>query len=178
MKTLSLHIMDITENSIRAKASLVRIEVESFELQDRILIRITDNGCGMDKEQVKSVMDPFFTSRTSRKVGLGIPLFKQNAEMSGGAFKIDSTLGKGTVTEATFGYNHLDRPAMGNLAETIVLLACGNSALDFEFYFTSDKGNYTFKTTEIKEIFGAIDISMPDVVVALRELVESNLEEL
>lgn len=178
MKTLSLHIMDITENSIRAKASLIKIEVESSEKKNRILIRITDNGCGMNEEQVKGVMDPFFTSRTSRKVGLGIPLFKQNAEMSGGEFKINSTLGKGTVTEATFQYNHLDRPTMGDLAETIVLLACGNSAIDFEFYYSSDKGEYEFKTEEVKTFFGEIDISMPDVVIALQELVECNLQEL
>lgn len=178
MKTLSLHIMDITENSIRAKASLIKIEVEESEKIDRILIRITDNGCGMDKEQVKSVLDPFYTSRTTRKVGLGIPLFQQNAEMSGGELKIESTPGEGTVVEATFQHSHFDRPSMGNLAETIVLLACGNSKIDFEFFYSSDKGEFEFKTEEVKAIFGDVDISLPDVVVALRELVENNLEEL
>ena len=96
MRELSLNVMDIVQNSVRAGASLITVQVAESKKHDTLTITITDNGCGMSAEQVKSVIDPFFTTRTTRKVGLGVPLFKMEAEMTGGSFQIDSEKGKGT----------------------------------------------------------------------------------
>lgn len=178
MKTIALHILDITENSVRANASLVIIKVIDSIIDDKITVRISDNGCGLSEEHLKSVIDPFFTSRTTRKVGMGIPLFKQSAEMAGGRFLITSTLGEGTMVEAVFQRSHLDCISMGNLAEIIALISGGNSQLDFEFIYKSDIGIYQFKTTEIKEVFGDMPINLPDVIHGMQELIESNLDEM
>lgn len=178
MKTIALHILDITENSVRANASLIVIEVIDSIIDDKITIRISDNGCGLSEDHLKSVMDPFFTSRKTRKVGMGIPLFKQNAELTGGRLSISSTLGEGTTVEAFFKRSHLDCPSMGDLAEIIALISGGNCQIDFEFIYTSDNGIYQFKTTEVKEIFGDMPINLPDVIHGMQELIESNLDEL
>ena len=102
MRELSLNVMDIVQNSVRAGASLITVQVAESKKHDTLTITITDNGCGMSAEQVKSVIDPFFTTRTTRKVGLGVPLFKMEAEMTGGSFQIDSEEGKGTKVTAVF----------------------------------------------------------------------------
>lgn len=117
MQTLSDHILDIAQNSIRAQASRVEIDLQENATEDSLVITIKDNGCGMDEAIVAKVTDPFFTSRTVRKVGLGIPLFKQNAEATGGNLKIESKTGEGTIIEAKFGLSHWDRPPMGDIAE-------------------------------------------------------------
>ena len=122
MKDLASHIMDIVQNSIRACAGEIDITLMESQIQNTLTITIHDNGCGMTPETLAKVRDPFFTSRTVRKVGLGIPLLQQNAERTGGKLDITSTPGKGTTVTATFGYDHLDRPPLGNMAETLCLL--------------------------------------------------------
>ena len=122
MQTLSDHILDIAQNSIRAKASRVEIDLQENLTNDSLVISIKDNGCGMDATTLAKVTDPFFTSRTVRKVGLGIPLFKQNAEATGGSLVIESKPGEGTTTAATFTLSHWDRPPMGDIAGSIVIL--------------------------------------------------------
>ena len=124
MRDLSLHIIDIVQNSVRADATLVNLTIEiSGEV---LIIRIGDNGCGMTAETLQKVTDPFYTTRTTRKVGLGLPFFKQSAEQSGGELIIESEVGMGTVVTATFGLHHLDRPPMGDLSETVSLVMSGN----------------------------------------------------
>ena len=109
MPELSLNILDVTQNSVTAGANLIKINISASTADDRLTISISDNGCGMTEEQVKNVTDPFFTSRTTRKVGLGIPFFKMAAELTGGSFRIESKVGEGTTTTAVFGLSSIDR---------------------------------------------------------------------
>ena len=134
MKDLSSHMMDIVQNSIRAEASWIQIRICEDPEADLFLIEIQDNGCGMDEATLARVRDPFFTSRTVRKVGLGIPLLQQNAERTGGKVSIVSQPGQGTTLTARFGHSHLDRPPLGDVAETLTLLAAANPAIHFQRY--------------------------------------------
>ena len=113
MPEIALNILDIAENSGRAEASLIEITVSAQLQEDTLTVVIADNGCGMTREEKESVLDPFYTTRTTRKVGLGVPFFKQAAESTGGSFRIDSEKGKGTAVTAEFGLAHNDRTALG-----------------------------------------------------------------
>ena len=136
MRELSLNVMDIVQNSIRAGASLTTIRIDESVPGDTLAITVTDNGCGMSEEQVKSVVDPFFTTRTTRKVGLGVPLFKMEAEMTGGSFTIDSKLGAGTTLTAVFRPSHVDMIPLGDIGSVIHLLITCNPEIDFEYIRT------------------------------------------
>lgn len=132
MNDLSLHILDIIQNSIAAQATFISLYVCVDEKRDVLTISIADNGMGMTKQQIAKVEDPFFTTRTTRRVGLGIPLFKQSAEQSGGGLKIESAVGVGTVITATFGYTNIDRPPMGDIENTFELMVSCNPKIQFE----------------------------------------------
>lgn len=119
MTEISLNVLDVSENSTRAGASLVTILVTADTVHDNLTIVIADDGCGMTAEQVAHVTDPFFTTRTTRKVGLGIPFFKYAAESTGGSFLIESEPGKGTTVTAVFGLSHIDRMPLGDMNATI-----------------------------------------------------------
>ena len=131
MEDLSLHILDIVENSIGAKASRVKIKVDEDTQKDLLMIEIEDNGRGMDGETVKKVLDPFFTTRTTRRVGLGLPLLDQATRESGGDIEIESKVGRGTRVRASFGYSHIDRKPMGDIGATLTILIAGNPEVDF-----------------------------------------------
>jgi hypothetical protein len=178
MKTLADHIMDIAQNSTRAGATLVMIDVVEDKIGDTLTIRFTDNGCGMDAETLARVADPFFTSRTTRKVGLGIPLLQQNAEMTGGNIAITSEVGKGTVLKATFGLTHIDRPPWGDLGGTIALLASGHPTVDIVFSHQLGNENYVFDTRDIKRELDGVPINTPKIASFLTEMVRENLAEI
>lgn len=120
----------------------------------------------------------FFTSRTVRKVGLGIPLFKQNAEATGGNLKIESKTGEGTIIEAKFGLSHWDRPPMGDIAGSIVILVSANPEIDFIYRHSTEKGEYTFDTNEVKEILEGVPLNDPEIVMALRQMIRENIKEI
>ena len=131
MKELSLNLLDIVENSTRAGASLVTIRVIEEPEADRLTLYIEDDGSGMSPELLEAVQDPFTTTRTTRKVGLGIPFLKEGAEMTGGSLDLWSREGEGTRVTATYGYSHIDRPPLGDLAETVVTLVQCHDRTDF-----------------------------------------------
>lgn len=133
MRELSLNVMDIAQNSIRAGASLTEISVEENLPADLLRITVRDNGCGMRPEQVQNVIDPFFTTRTTRKVGLGVPLFKMEAEMTGGGLSIESEVGVGTVLTAAFHPSHVDMTPVGDMASVVHLLITCNPEFDFRY---------------------------------------------
>ena len=138
MQELSLNVLDIAQNSVRANATLVTITMEEDSAAGTLRISIADDGCGMSKEQVARVMDPFFTTRTTRKVGLGIPFFKLTAEATGGSFSIDSTLGVGTTTTAFYHTGHIDMMPVGDMVSTMVTLISMNPKMDFVYRHTLD----------------------------------------
>ena len=150
MEDLSLHILDIVENSIRAKASRIEIEVVEDIGKDLLTIEIKDNGQGIDEETIKKVLDPFYTTRTTRKVGLGLPLLSQAAKESGGDVEIESKVGRGTRVKATFVYSHIDRKPLGNIETTLTTLIAGNPEVDFIYEHKKDELEYRLDTKEIR----------------------------
>jgi predicted metal-dependent phosphoesterase TrpH/anti-sigma regulatory factor (Ser/Thr protein kinase) len=138
MEDLSLHILDIVENSIAASASRVRIVIEEDTRTDRLSLEIRDNGRGMDAEARKKALDPFFTTRTTRRVGLGLSLLAQAARESGGRLELDSQPGRGTTVRAVFQLSHPDRKPLGDVAETLRTILCGQPELDLEFQYKKD----------------------------------------
>ncbi len=131
MEDISLHILDIVENSIVAKAKRIEIRVIEDIAENLFTVEIKDDGEGMDKATVKKVLDPFFTTRTTRKVGLGLPMLAQSTRESGGNIEISSQVGKETKIKATFQYDHPDRRPLGNIKETLTTLVLGHPEIDF-----------------------------------------------
>ena len=131
MPEISLNVLDVAENSTRAKASLVEISVAADTKADTLVIKIKDDGCGMTAEQLAHVEDPFFTTRTTRKVGLGVPFFKMAALAAGGDFSIESKPGAGTCVTAVFGLSHIDRMPLGDMTSTIHTLIIFHKDMDF-----------------------------------------------
>ncbi len=150
MEDLSLHILDIVENSINARADRVRIEIVDDEASDTFTITITDNGVGMDQETLKRVMDPFFTTKTVRNFGMGIPLLAQSAEECGGRLTIESAPGKGTELRVTFQKSHLDMKPIGDIGATIITLIAGHPEVDYELVYKRSGYSYELNTAELK----------------------------
>ena len=177
MDELSLDILDIAYNSIRAKASFIRISIEDSVKKNLIRIVIEDNGEGMDEETVQKVIDPFYTTRTTRKVGLGIPLFKQNAELTGGSLSIQSQINHGTILTANFVKNHIDTPIMGDIIETMLTLIQANEYIDYEFNYKTDDFSFLMKTSEMKDILGDVKITEPDVLLWIKDFMKEGLKK-
>lgn len=178
MKELSLNILDIAENSVRANAENIRIFVEVDTSADRMVIRIEDDGCGMSPEFVERVRDPFTTTRTTRRVGLGIPLLQEAAQSTGGDVTIQSEVGKGTVVTAEFGWSHIDRMPLGDMASTISSLIQCNSDREFLYQHTVDDRSFTLDTRELRLILGGVPLSEPDIVCWIRDYVAQNITEI
>lgn len=176
MKELSLHILDIVQNSISAEANRIEVLVDENVAENRYVIIVIDNGKGMDEEMLQLVTDPFFTTRTTRKVGVGISLFKQNAEQTGGSLTIESKVGEGTKVKTVFGYNHIDRPILGDMAGTMTLLIGANPNIRFIYNHNTSLSEFEFDTNEVKEELGKVPINHPDILKALKELITENLE--
>ena len=176
MKDLSMHIMDIVQNSLSAKATMITIEIIENMDEDSYIINIKDDGIGMSRDFVSTVTDPYVTTRTTRKIGLGIPLLKQNAERTGGQFTIDSEEGKGTKVKAEFIFMHPDRLPIGDIAGTVVLLCAANPNVTIHYHHVTNSGEYNFDTTEILETLDGISISEPSVIKFLKEMINENLQ--
>lgn len=176
MRELSLNVMDIAQNSVRAKASVIEIEITEDTEQSTLEIKITDDGCGMSEEQVKSVIDPFFTTRTTRKVGLGIPLFKMAAEQTGGYLDIKSQLGKGTVVTAKFISSHMDMTPLGDINSTISILIRCNPDTNILFTHSVDDKTFTLDTRELKEVLGDVPLDTPEVMQWIGDYLKEQTE--
>lgn len=176
MRELSLNVMDIAQNSVRAKASVIEIEITEDTEQSTLEIKITDDGCGMSEEQVKSVIDPFFTTRTTRKVGLGIPLFKMAAEQTGGYLDIKSQLGKGTVVTAKFISSHMDMTPLGDINSTISILIRCNPDTNILFTHSVDDKTFTLNTRELKEVLGDVPLDTPEVMQWIGDYLKEQTE--
>ena len=171
---ISLNVLDIAQNSIKAGATLVEIEVVRMRDENLMTLTINDNGCGMDEEQLEHVIDPFFTSRSTRKIGLGVPFLKQAAEASGGSFSISSEKGVGTWVKATFHTDHIDCMPLGDIGSTIFSLVTINEQLDFVYTYRVDQKQFTLDTREIREILGNVSFQSAEVTSFLREYLSEN----
>ncbi len=150
MEDMSLHILDIVENSIRACAKKIEINITEEKEKDLLTIEIIDDAKGMDQQTSKNALDPFFTTSTTRRVGLGLPLFAQSAEDSGGSIDIESKPGKGTRVKATFGYSHIDRKPLGDICESLKVLIVTNPDIHFVYEYRKNGTNYSLDTEEAK----------------------------
>ena len=176
-----MHIMDILQNSTRAKANNITLEVIENHDADTLTLVFKDDGCGMSAETVEKVTNPFFTTRTTRKVGLGLPLLKQNTEMTGGSMKIESEVGVGTIVTAVFGLTHLDRPPMGDLAGTMVLTIAAHHEIHFVLHFQrikdgAEQTDYVLDTDELYEALDGVSMQEPEVMAYIKEMVEENIQ--
>ncbi|MBR4286363.1 MAG: sensor histidine kinase [Clostridia bacterium] len=178
MRELSLNILDIAQNSIAAGASLTEIVVAENTREKTLLIGIYDNGKGMTEEQVRNVQDPFFTTRTTRKVGMGIPLFKMAAEQTGGSFTITSEVGVGTRVEARFKTDSIDFTPLGDMSSTITTIVCMNEDKDFIYIRSVDDEKFEFSSAEIKAILDGVPLSEPSVMSWVEGYITEHTEQL
>ena len=179
MKELSLNILDVVKNSVRAGASLIEISLVTDD--DGILtITISDNGCGMSEEVMKSVTDPFFTTRTTRKVGLGLPLLKMAAEQTGGTLTLSSSTeagNSGTVLKAVFDTKSIDCMPMGDIVSTVCILIAGSPEIDFNFSDISSTRRVELKTAMLREILGDVSLAEPEVQQWMKEYLKDQYSE-
>ncbi len=178
MRELSLNVLDIAQNSIAAGASLTEIIVREDTIKKELLIGIYDNGKGMTEEQVVNVQDPFFTTRTTRKVGMGIPLFKMAAEQTGGSFKITSQVGVGTRVEALFKTDSIDFTPVGDMESTISTIVSMNEDKDFIYIRSVNDKEFKFSSAEIKVILDGVPLNEPSVMMWIESHLKEQTEEL
>ena len=175
MKELSLNILDVAKNSVSAGASLIEISLNTDE-NGWLTLKICDNGCGMNEEILRNVTDPFYTTRTTRKVGLGLPLLKLAAEQTGGSLSIESSVKageSGTRLVATFDTKSIDCMPVGDIISTICILIAGNPEIDFDFSDVSPNCQVSLKTSELREILGnEISLAEPEIQQWMQEFLQ------
>lgn len=176
MRELSLYVLDIAQNSLSAGASLIEISVEENSAPDSFVIRIKDNGHGMTPEQVRQVTDPFYTTRTTRRVGMGVPLFRLAAEQAGGGLEIDSEPGRGTTVTAAFVRSHINRAPLGDIEGTLTALIRLNPDRDFCFSHVNNGRSFQIDTRELRQVLGEVALDTPEVAAWIGEYIrEQNL---
>ncbi len=178
MKEISLHILDIMQNSVTANAKLIELTVTEDEKNDILSFSVKDNGKGMSKELLESVTDPFTTGRTTRKVGLGIPLLKHACELTGGGIDIKSKLGEGTVILATFVYSSIDRQPLGNMSETMHQLITSYEDVDFIYSHKVNDKEFLVDTREFRKILGEVSFGENAVSLWILEFLREGEAEL
>ncbi len=164
MEDLSLHILDIAENSLRAKATEIVINIEENMEKDFLKIEIKDNGKGMTSEEINKATDPFYTTKKGKKTGIGISLLAQSVKETEGKFEIESNRDSGTKINATLKHSHIDRKPLGDISKTIIALIASNPEIDFIFAHTRDKDDFSLDTKEIKKELGDIKINSHEVL--------------
>jgi len=175
LKEISLHILDIAENSVNAGADRITIEVIENIKKDILIIRIADNGKGMNKEILEIISDPFVTTRKTRRVGLGIPFFKAAADACNGSLSIQSALGKGTTVTVQFQHSHIDRMPMGDIENTLTNLLIGYPEIDWIFKYEVNKEQFHLDAEEIKTILGDVPLSEPSVINFVRKQINEGI---
>ncbi len=175
MEDIASHIMDIVMNSITARAKHISITIEKDPDAHRLTLAIADDGVGMDRETAQKVQDPFFSTKTGRKVGLGIPLLKGTAETTGGSFALQSERGLGTSIGATFDTDHPDLPPLGNLKDTFLVLIVSHPDVDFTFRYRLDGKDFSLATKDLKNELGDVPLNHPEVIGFLTKYLDEQL---
>ncbi|MBU5334528.1 sensor histidine kinase [Anaerocolumna aminovalerica] len=177
MTEISLNVLDVAQNSIEAGASHIIIDIKADHKEDYLKIVISDDGYGMTDSQLAKVDDPFYTTRTTRAIGLGVPFFKYGAEMTGGTFTIVSEAGKGTEVTAAFVLSHIDRMPLGDITSTMVSLITCNENIHFIYSYSVDGRCFTLDTKEFREILGDISFQEPEVSNFIKEYLQDHKDE-
>lgn len=196
MRELSLHILDAMQNSLEAGATRIELTIEEDLAADRLTITVRDNGRGMNEEQLARISDPFFTTRSTRHVGLGIPLFKAAAEHCNGGLTVTSRLGEGTTLQATFQHSHIDRAPLGNVTSTLLTVILGNCDVRYVHRIIGGHGDgetrghgdtgtrrhegreFAFDTASIRAELGDVPLTHPEVRKWLAEFIAEGEEAL
>ncbi|QUH31543.1 ATP-binding protein [Vallitalea guaymasensis] len=179
MKELSMHILDIAQNSIRADANIITIIVKELIKDNIFEFSIKDNGTGIDEEILKDIRNPFTTSRTMRRVGLGIPLLDNTCNICNGRLEIDSSSKQGTYIKASMDYNHIDRPPIGDMVATMATLISSNGDIDIQYKHYYNENSFDITTKELKEVLGdEVPLTNLDVIKWLKEFLKENINEL
>jgi anti-sigma regulatory factor (Ser/Thr protein kinase) len=176
MRDISLHLMDIIQNSIKAHATEIKVRVATDVEKDELTVEIYDNGMGMDEILLNQVRDPFVTTRTTRKVGLGIPMLEASAERSGGKLDIKSQKSGGTIVVATFKVSNIDRLPLGNIAETIMNIITANSQIDISLKLSNTQKEFNFSVSEIKKHLNGVPIDNIDVLIWIRDYINEGIK--
>ncbi|MDR1650623.1 MAG: ATP-binding protein [Synergistaceae bacterium] len=179
LEDLSQHVLDIAENSTAADASDVTVEIDEDERADRLTMIVEDNGRGMSPDFLSRVADPFTTTRTTRRVGMGIPFLKQSAELCGGAFSIRSAQGAGTRIEAVFAFSSIDRPPLGDIPATIMTLFMGHPEINWKYVHRVNGSEFSLSTEELAEVLEDRELlRTAEVGLWIRDLIAESLAEL
>jgi signal transduction histidine kinase len=174
MEDLSLHILDIAENSVAAGADQIEIRITEDLKKDLLSVEVFDNGRGMDEETLKKALDPFFTTKTVRRFGLGLSLLSEAAKSANGTLSLESKKGEGTRIKADFQHSHIDRKPMGDMDQTIITLILGYPEIDFLYVHKKDRQEYCLDTKEIKAQLRDVPINSPEVLKILKEDLKKN----
>ncbi|MEA4969554.1 MAG: ATP-binding protein [Candidatus Pelethousia sp.] len=178
MKEISLHILDLAQNSLHAGAKNICLDIEEDTQADTFAVTLADDGCGMSESLAQAAANPFVTTRTTRRVGLGIPMFKAGCEACGGSFTLTSEEGKGTRLKGVYRHSHIDRPPLGGICDTMLLLIAGNPTIRFRYSHRRNGSGYELDTAELKEILGEVPLDTPEVTAFIKEFLINNESEL
>jgi anti-sigma regulatory factor (Ser/Thr protein kinase) len=178
MLELAQHILDIAENSIRAGARLINISVSEDTTSDLLTIEINDDGCGMKGDEIKKALDPFYTTKTVRRVGLGLPLLTDAAKMSGGELELKSEANRGTTVVATFRLSHIDRQPLGNITSTLISLIAANLDIDFIYSHRHNDRQFKLDTRLIRNEIEDVPINHPEIIKYIRDVIEEGIREI
>lgn len=178
MREIALHLLDIINNSVSAGAKNITLDINEDYQADVLNLKITDDGKGIDPETLRRIVDPFYTTRTTRRVGLGIPLFKAAAEACNGHFSIESQVGVGTQVTASFQHSHIDRMPLGDIATTMLELVIGSPDIHWMLNYTVNDSTFVFDDAEIKRVLEGVPLSDPAVIKFLREYLHEGIEEI
>ncbi len=177
MKEICENIIDIVNNSIRADATIIKIEIHENKKADNLTLAITDNGSGMDRVTLNRIADPFYTTKKGKKTGMGISLLKYHAELTGGEFFISSESGKGTKVIAEFGLSHMDRQPLGDITGTLLLYLTAHPDINFKYRHITEDGTFSLDSIELKEALG-VELNSHGVRPLLKEFIMNNLEQI
>ena len=175
MTDLSLHLMDIMQNSVVVGSTYVETGIKAEKSKNLLTLYVKDDGWGMSEETIKKVSDPFYTTRTTRKAGLGIPLLRLSAEMAGGGITIESEPGKGTTITATYEIDNIDRKPLGDISETMAISIMGHPELEFHLILANDEEEYVFRTEDVREQIGTVPINDTVIIGYLKEMISEQV---
>ncbi len=176
MQDVAMHLLEIVMNSISAKATDIDITIEENHTNNILLLQVVDNGCGMSDDIKKKVIDPFVTSRKTRKIGLGLSFFKGLCDVCNGSFHLESEVGVGTTIEATLQLDHWDLPPLGNIGELMMFAISNNDSINYRLTFLS-KTEFIFTSKEIKDVLDGASMQDSAILLWIKEYINEHIQQ-
>lgn len=177
MQDMAMQIMEIMMNSIHAKPSRIQLKISDSAKDNKISFTVQDNGSGMSEEMVKKITDPFVTTRTTRKIGMGVAFLKEMCEQCKGALNIRSSPGKGTEVEASVQKDCIDTPEMGDLGELMMECVQADETIEYSFTYSTDTGQFVFQTDEVRKQLADVSLLEPSVLLWIKEYINQGIQQ-